>query len=144
MQPLPNRTVSRRAVLAGVAVLIAVAGMGWRLGVAPTASAKAVAVGSDGDLLGTWRSHSGMSVDLRADGTYAASALSGGGLGDEVPASSGRWDSEGLDGHTGVRLQVDGDLSQSLVFDVYKAGPDLLLCSTSDADKPCQVVLRRS
>jgi len=137
----------RRLVLGALAVLVAAGGSLWRFG-APSdpASAHAIAVGSDGDLLGTWHSRTGMSVELRGDGTYDASALSGGGLGsgDGVPASSGRWDSEALDGYSGVRLEVDGDLAQSLVFDVYRAGPDLLLCATDDPAHPCRVVLRRA
>jgi hypothetical protein len=42
-----------------------------------------------------------------------------------------------------VRLLVDGDLATSLLFDVYRAGPDLLLCAGTNLDEPCQVVLRR-
>ena len=78
-----------------------------------------------------------MSVVLRADGTYTAGALSGGGLGagDGVPASAGTWDTESPGGHSGVRLQVDGDLSHSVWFDVYKAGPDLVLCASDDPEQ---------
>jgi hypothetical protein len=141
----PGPAVSRRVALVGLAALVAVGGSVWRFA-GHAEGARQVAVGSDGDLLGTWKSRSGMSVELRGDGTYDASALSGGGLGDAgdgVPASSGRWDSESTDGHSGVRLQVNGDLANSLWFDVYRAGPDLLLCATGDPDEPCQVVLRR-
>ncbi|ACU70218.1 hypothetical protein Caci_1293 [Catenulispora acidiphila DSM 44928] len=141
----PGVAVSRRIAVASIAVLVAVGGSMWRFAAPSGDGARAVSVGADGDLLGTWKSRSGMSVQLREDGTYAASALSGGGLGDgePVPASSGLWDSESTDGHSGVRLLVDGDLATSLWFDVYRAGPDLLLCAGTDADKPCQVVLRR-
>jgi hypothetical protein len=137
--------MSRRIALVGLAALVAVGGSMWRFA-APAEGATQVAVGSDGDLLGTWKSRSGMSVELHGDGTYDATALSGGGLGDAVegvPASAGRWDSETTDGHSGVRLQVNGDLANSLWFDVYRAGPDLLLCATSDPDSPCSVVLWR-
>ncbi|WP_370373003.1 hypothetical protein [Catenulispora sp. GP43] len=137
--------VSRRVAVVALAVLVAVGGPVWRFA-APSSTAKAVAVGSDGDLLGTWRSRSGMSVVLRADGTYTAGALAGGGLGagDGVPASAGMWDTESPGGRSGVRLQIEGDLSHSVWFDVYRAGPDLVLCASDDPANPCQVVLRRS
>ncbi|WP_344662920.1 hypothetical protein [Catenulispora subtropica] len=140
----PGAAMSRRLLLAGLAVLVAAGGLAWRVD-APSVDPRQTTVGADGDLLGTWHSRAGMSVELRVDGTFAASALSGGGLrsGEPVPASSGRWESESADGHSGVRLLVDGDLSDSLWFDLYKAGPDLVLCSTSDPDEPCQVALRR-
>ncbi|GAA2061301.1 hypothetical protein GCM10009839_85380 [Catenulispora yoronensis] len=140
----PGAAMSRRLLLAGLAVLVAAGGVAWRVD-APASDAEQVAVGADGDLLGTWHSRSGMSVELRPDGTFAASPLTGGGLrdGEPIAASSGRWDAESADGHSGVRLLVDGDLSNSLWFDLYKAGPDLLLCSTNDPDDPCQVALRR-
>ena len=136
---------SRRLALVLVAVLVAVAGPAWRFA-APSATAKPAAVGSDADLLGTWHSRSGMSIVLRGDGTYTAGALSGGGLGagDGIPASAGMWDSESPGGHSGIRLQIDGDLSHSVWFDVYKAGPELVLCASGDPGDPCQVVLRRS
>lgn len=136
---------SRRIVLVALAVLVAIGGPVWRFA-APSSTAEPVAVGSDGDLLGTWRSSSGMSVVLRADGSYTAGALSGGGLGagDGVPASVGMWDTESPGGRSGVRLQIEGDLSHSVWFDVYKAGQDLVLCASDDPANPCQVVLRRS
>ncbi|WP_370383243.1 hypothetical protein [Catenulispora sp. GAS73] len=136
---------SRRLALAAFAVLVAIAGPVWRFA-APSSAAEPTSVASDSDLLGTWHSRSGMSVALDGDGTYTAGALSGGGLGagDGVPASAGTWDSESPGGHSGVRLQIDGDLSHSVWFDVYKAGPDLVLCASDDPSNPCQVVLRRS
>ena len=135
----------RRLVLVLLAALAAVGGPVWRF-TAPSAAVEPVAVASDASLLGAWHSRSGMSVVLRADGTYTAGDLSGGGLGagDGVPASAGRWDSEKPGRYSGVRLQIDGDLSHSVWFDVYKAGPDLLLCASDDPNSPCQVVLRRS
>jgi hypothetical protein len=113
----PAAALSRRLLLGGMAVLLLAGGSAWRFA-APAAAPKPAAVASDTDLLGTWRSHSGMSVELRPDATYEASALSGGGLGagDGVPASSGRWDSETADGDSGVRLQVDGDLANSVLI----------------------------
>ncbi|WP_194918033.1 hypothetical protein [Catenulispora rubra] len=136
---------SRRLALALLAVLVAIGGPVWRFA-APSSTAEPASVASDGDLLGTWHSRSGMSVALHGDGTYTAGTLSGGGLGagDGVPASAGTWDSESPGGHSGVRLQIDGDLSHSVWFDVYKAGPDLVLCASDDPGNPCQVVLRRS
>jgi hypothetical protein len=140
----PSVAMARRVLLGGLAVLLIAGGSGWRFS-AHEATPKPAVVASDADLLGTWRSHSGMSVDLRADGTYDASPLSGGDWGDSdsVPASSGRWDSESADGGSGVRLQVDGDLANSLLFDVYRAGPDLVLCASMDPDEPCMLTLRR-
>lgn len=140
----PAAAMPRRVLLGGLAAVLVVGGSVWRFA-APSAKPKPTAVASDADLLGTWRSHSGMSVELRSDGTYAASALSGGGLGDGdgVPASSGRWDSETANGDSGVRLQVDGELASSLLFDVYRAGPDLVLCASTDSADPCTVALRR-
>ncbi|WP_370351759.1 hypothetical protein [Catenulispora sp. EB89] len=136
---------SRRLALAVLAVLVAVGGPVWRFA-APSSAAEPASVASDSALIGTWHSRSGMSVALHGDGTYTAGALSGGGLGagDGVPASAGMWDSESPGGHSGVRLQIDGDLSHSVWFDVYKAGPDLVLCASDDPGNPCQVVLRRS
>jgi hypothetical protein len=141
---------SRRLALASLAVLVAVAGPVWRFA-APATTAEPAVVGSNSALLGTWHSRTGMSVVLRADGTYTADALSadalssgGPGAGDGVPASSGTWDTENPGGHSGVRLQIDGDLSHSVWFDVYKAGSDLVLCASDDPSSPCQVVLRRS
>lgn len=140
----PSAATSRRLLLAGLAVLLLAGGSAWRL-TEPSTDPKPAAVASDADLLGTWHSRSGMAVELRSDGTYDASALSGGGLGsgEGVPASSGRWDSETAAGGSGVRLQVDGDLANSVLFDVYQAGPDLVLCTSADPDVPCAVVLRR-
>ena len=142
----PGLAVSRRVALVALAGLVLVGGSVWGF-TAPAGGPQPIAVGSGGDLLGTWRSHSGMSVELRGDGTYVASALSGEGLGDGeevVPASSGLWDSEDTGGgYSGVRLQIDGDLANSLWFEVYRAGPDLVLCSEVDPDEPCQVALRR-
>jgi hypothetical protein len=128
---------SRRIALALLAVLIAVAGPVWRFA-APSSAAEPASVGSDRDLQGTWSTRSGMSVTLRADGTYTAGALL-----DGVPASEGVWDSESAGGHSGVRLQIDGDLSHSVWFDVYKAGPDLVLCASDDPADPCRAVFRR-
>lgn len=140
----------RRIALASLAVLVAVAGPVWRFA-APATTAEPAVVGSDVALLGTWHSRTGMSVVLRADGTYtagglSADAFSGGGLGagDGVAAEAGMWDTESPGGHSGVRLQIDGDLSHSVWFDVYKAGSDLVLCASGDPSSPCQVVLRRS
>lgn len=140
----PAVAMSRRLLLAGLALLLIAGGSAWRF-TEPSADPEPAAVASDADLVGPWHSRSGMSVDLRSDGTYDASALSGGGLGsgDGVPASSGRWDSETADGASGVRLQVDGDLANSLLFDVYRAGPDLVLCASAEPDEPCDLVLRR-
>ena len=140
----PAAAMSRRLLLTGLAVLIAAVGLAWRVD-APSVNPQPTTSGSDADLLGTWHSRSGMSVELHADGTFAASPLSGGGqrTGETAPASSGRWESESTDGHSGIRLLIDGDLSNSLWFDLYKAGPDLVLCSTNDPDKPCEAVLRR-
>lgn len=136
--------VSRRLALACLAVLVAVAGPVWRFA-APATTAEPAAVGSDSALLGAWHSRTGMSVVLRADGTYTAGAFSGAGLGtgDGVPASTGMWGTESPGGHSGVRLQIDGDLSRSVWFDVYKAGSDLVLCASDDPGSPCEVVLRR-
>ena len=128
---------SRRLALASLAVLVAVAGPIWRFA-APTTTAKPAVVGSDSALLGSWHSRTGMSVVLRADGTYTA------GAGEGVAASAGIWDTESPGGHSGVRLQIDGDLSHSVWFDVYKAGSDLVLCTSDDPSIPCEVVLRRS
>lgn|GEM_PF-3586622 len=136
---------SRRIALALLAVLVAVAGPLWRFA-APATTAEQAVVGSDTVLLGTWHSRTGMSVVLRADGTYTAGALSGGGLGsgEGIPASAGMWDTESPGGRSGVRLQIDGDLSHSVWFDVYQAGSDLVLCASDDPSNPCEVVLRRS
>ena len=141
----PDLAASRRVGLALLAVLVAVAGPVWRFA-APSSTAQPASIGSDRTLVGTWHSRSGMSVVLRADGTYTAGALSGGGLGagDGIPASAGMWDSETPGGHSGVRLQIEGDLSHSVWFDVYQAGSELVLCASDDPGNPCQVVLRRS
>ena len=140
----PGAAISRRLLLTGLAVLIAAAGLAWRVD-APSVDPHPTTTGSDSDLLGTWHSHSGTSVELHPDGTFAASTLSGGGLrtGETLPPSSGRWESETTDGHSGIRLLVNGDLSNSLWFDLYMAGPDLVLCSTNTPTKPCEAVLRR-
>ncbi|NUR25492.1 MAG: hypothetical protein HOV83_06525 [Catenulispora sp.] len=139
----PGAAMSRRLLLSGLAVLLAAGGLAWRVD-APSVNPKQTAVSSDDVLLGIWHSRSGTSVELRPDGTFTADALSAGGRQPAEPlTASGRWESESLDGHSGVRLLVDGDLSNSRWFDLYKAGPDLVLCSSDDPGDPCEVVLRR-
>ena len=140
----PGAAMSRRLLLAGLAVLVAAGGLAWRVD-APTAGPHQTTATSDTVLLGTWHSRTGIRVQLNPDGTFTAENLSGGGLREDetFTSASGRWDSEVTDGHSGVRLLVDGDLSNSLYFDLYKAGSDLVLCSTNDPDDPCEVVLRR-
>ncbi|NUP48110.1 MAG: hypothetical protein HOW97_12470 [Catenulispora sp.] len=141
----PAAAMSRRLLLAGLAVLVAAGGLAWRVD-GPATGPSQAAVSSDSDLLGTWHSRSGISVQLLADGTFAGESLSGGGMrdGDAIATASGRWEAESADGHSGVRLLVNGDLSNSLYFDLYKAGPELVLCSSNDPGEPCEVVLRRS
>ncbi|NUR61919.1 MAG: hypothetical protein HOV87_25150 [Catenulispora sp.] len=141
----PGAAMSRRLLLTGLAVLVAAGGLAWRVD-APATGPHQTAVSSDSALLGSWHSRSGITLELRPDGTFTAGSLSGGGRrdGDTIASASGRWESESADGHSGVRLLVDGDLSNSLYFDLYEAGPDLVLCSTNDTDEPCETVLRRT
>lgn len=141
----PGAAMSRRLLLTGLAVLVAAGGLAWRVD-APATGPHQTALSSDTLLLGSWHSRSGIILELRSDGTFSAESLSGGGLrdGDTIASASGRWESESADGHSGVRLLVDGDLSNSLYFDLYQAGSDLVLCSSNDADEPCETVMRRS
>lgn len=135
----------RLGVLAAAAVLLA-GGTVWGLH-AYSGELHRVPL-STSALIGTWRTDSGASVTLRADGSYSATvpaAFLADGDGTAYPPSPGTWDvqDDGA-GHTVVSFTPDAAPERRGVLTAYSVASRRLLCVEDNPGDVCDTAFARA